>query len=371
MSSDLEQLKKLQGNCRLCLEKNDTDYRFLPDPVIKSEIFQAIPDLRLVDNTNLSQLVCNECFLQISRFNKFQCNVRDNQRTLFEFLQKIPGVDVQVKIEPIDEVEVKIFAEPIEEKSEGPTKLEVEPELKIDFSDEDWAAADDFSEDDVALKDFVLKLEESEKVEKKPDGECSRKFKCAFCDETLPSRTAYNRHKDKHMPSRIKKRRPRKQCPQCPRNFSHQHELANHVREEHSNFRCDLCFYSVFESRDGYEAHLARHKPDARLYEMQKFPCSMCELRFRSQKRLDQHVTFHEKHQLTTCELCGKTIKKENQKIHTVRHAGIKPFSCDICEHTFLKLSGVKAHMKVHMAPEIFACEKCGFTHLKKVKKNF
>ena len=78
------------------------------------------------------------------------------------------------------------------------------------------------------------------------------------------------------------------------------------------------------------------------------------------------------------CYLCLKGFcKKQNLKLHTLTHTGVKPFECGThlcktCEKQFRNSSNLKSHTWIHTGVKPYLCKTCGkqFTHLSSLRSH-
>ena len=92
----------------------------------------------------------------------------------------------------------------------------------------------------------------------------------------------------------------------------------------------------------------------------QRYPCTVCGIKFRFQNHLQRHLPSHSKTEsqyshetysgteLYECKICNKQYKqKGGLKKHSYIHSD-ETFTCDVCGKTFVNPSNLKGHMKVH-----------------------
>jgi hypothetical protein len=103
-------------------------------------------------------------------------------------------------------------------------------------------------------------------------------------------------------------------CRECETTFDRFTDLKNHMKAQHSYFKCQIC------SR-----------------------------RYKNQKDFQEHFKRHEKSKGYICGLCGKIFtNNQNLRRHEKAHNGVKKFSCKICAHKFDQKSNYLRHLKIH-----------------------
>ena len=181
---------------------------------------------------------------------------------------------------------------------------------------------------------------------------------CSYCGEMFSRRSALQKHVMMlHTPA---------ECKLCDRILESQLELKSHMKQDHhtnwtrpgADWFCELCG-KVFNSKDGLKLHQA-----AVHYKEKKSQCPKCGYGFPYVS--ENHQTF-KKHlancrgvrekRVLACEVCGKIFKKlYNLKVHMTKHTGAKPFSCDLCQKSFVaKRTLIQHREKNHLEHPLLA----------------
>jgi len=147
------------------------------------------------------------------------------------------------------------------------------------------------------------------------------------------------------------------QCEECGKEILNKRRVFDHVRR-HFPFRCSLCSsYRKFRTQDDLDRHMADHKT---------FPCTFCEVEFKSQSELDCHKRKEHKEKPKTkeyaCDVCGQMYYSlSNLRNHKLRHEE-KKFQCtwEGCDLAFIHNGLLQRHIVTHTGEKRFACEECG-----------
>ncbi|XP_037045918.1 zinc finger protein 181-like isoform X1 [Bradysia coprophila] len=123
--------------------------------------------------------------------------------------------------------------------------------------------------------------------------------------------------------------------------------------------QCHLCG-KEFSTR----ANMLRH---VREHEGRRFVCQYenCKAFFTQKSSLQVHLARHAGHKPFECEICGKRFSQSKSLVFHIRiHTGESPYECDYCQKTFKQKSNLIRHFKSHrnQAPirqKRFKCEKC------------
>ncbi|CAH1181881.1 unnamed protein product [Phyllotreta striolata] len=153
-------------------------------------------------------------------------------------------------------------------------------------------------------------------------------FSCSTCGAGFTQRQALNRHYLVHT-----KEKPHK-CTHCDKTFARKEKLNDHIRCHEEGVPPHLCFH--------------------------------CGRRFKDREYLRKHLTYFlmggknrwKSEAKSLCPECGKEFHSVAYlKTHiNVIHAGIKPYTCDICDKSFTVSAGLDYHMKIHKGLKPFQC---------------
>lgn len=158
-------------------------------------------------------------------------------------------------------------------------------------------------------------------------------------------------------------------CPEpgCERGYSHKHTLTLHMRKchnlgkEHKSHICEYCG-KVFDTMSQLRNHRFTHKDKSEL----PYACEEadCERRFSSKQLLKVHMMRHAGIRNYTCSYCGvqKTTRTE-LKIHLNYHTLERTYSCRFCSKVCYSSSNLNKHMRtVHERARNYTCSHCDRT---------
>lgn len=122
------------------------------------------------------------------------------------------------------------------------------------------------------------------------------------------------------------------------------------------------------DDNDDYESDQTVNAPDQSkdkyigINKNERLLCSTCGM-WQSQSNLKRHMQTHlggERRTLHKCPHCdNQYVNRPSFVAHLNRHAGIKPFECQICNKTFHGSNLLRTHMFSHSKTNKFACTDC------------
>ncbi|EDS41125.1 zinc finger protein [Culex quinquefasciatus] len=128
---------------------------------------------------------------------------------------------------------------------------------------------------------------------------------------------------------------------------------------------CHLPFHDhqkLFDHVD--ELHLAQKVRNLDAVDQQtgnRLQCDCCHLHFRTLTLLKQHQSGHQRPLKSyVCSVCGLAKpSKAALATHELRHTGVRPYPCTVCDKRFSSTTILNSHMKCH-APKQYQCIECG-----------
>ncbi|KAH8365789.1 hypothetical protein KR093_004402 [Drosophila rubida] len=187
-------------------------------------------------------------------------------------------------------------------------------------------------------------------------------YKCDICDSRFLVEHRLQAHKRQHeglMPY---------PCTEagCERAFNRLHCLSQHLKQHSGTSRWFSCEQEGCSKR-------YRHKPTLMMHmrrshklgpELKSHVCEFCGKVFNSSAVLNDHRYTHKDkselpHACSESDCQRRFASKEKLKVHLLRHAGIKNFSCPYCGMRKTTRNELKIHMNYHTLERTWPCRFC------------
>jgi len=135
-------------------------------------------------------------------------------------------------------------------------------------------------------------------------------------------------------------------CPECGSAFFWRSNVLRHMREQHQGKKTS--------GRSSEEKHLQ---------------CNRCLRRFSRLGYLRVHLQAHEnaeksggvRSESLLCSQCGQTMSSPRLlHVHMLRHAGVRPHQCKLCDKSFFVVAQLNAHVSVVHRGNRLVCDQCG-----------
>ncbi|XP_030752796.1 zinc finger protein 93-like [Sitophilus oryzae] len=192
-------------------------------------------------------------------------------------------------------------------------------------------------------------------------------FSCEICLKTFATMFVLKRHKQRiHYSDRPYF------CDFCDKRFPSVQRKTAHERTNHLKAKlvgiCNCCNKSFF-SKVSLERHLQlsaesrnskNEKYNKTKTDLKEYPCEICGNVLSTIQSYKRHKQRHGTSKVSVvCNVCGKTIVRDNITIHMRRHTGEKPFKCDRCPMAFVRSSLLAEHKRVHSNESPYQCLYC------------
>ncbi|XP_063050377.1 zinc finger protein 271-like [Engraulis encrasicolus] len=180
---------------------------------------------------------------------------------------------------------------------------------------------------------------------------------CAQCGKTFIKKENLHAHEKCHSEDRPYA------CTQCDKMFKTKGVLLIHERIHSGEkpFTCTKC-EKTFRVLTNLKAHQKTQHPEPTDVdiEREKFPCDVCGKVLASGPNLVLHKRLHTGAG-TQCDMCGMLISKQSNLLKHMRiHTGERPYSCTVCEKTFICTGTLNIHHRRHHSTETpYKCPNC------------
>lgn len=176
-------------------------------------------------------------------------------------------------------------------------------------------------------------------------------FLCEICGQGFVTKTNIANHlRQQHTESHS--------CLKCNKNFPKLSALKLHITKIHSNdLRCPRCPLA-FQSKYLKKRHLVYEHDMKSL----QFTCDECSKIFTQKSLLLNHkLKVHLNQKTVACTICGyKCFDKHTLRLHLVAHSEDRPFECRYCKKSFQRRKTLVVHERIHTNDRRFVCKECG-----------
>ena len=187
-------------------------------------------------------------------------------------------------------------------------------------------------------------------------------IQCDYCDEILDSTYQTKVHYKNFHPNQpiITVGLTKLKCSDCFEFYFLEQELEAHENIEHGTETdtkyCKLC-------RIPYkDMHNCSKEKSIKKQKGKRFPCSQCPRYFSSNLHLKDHVnTVHENRLDFACDQCGKKLASKKRLVQHIQQTHSKQVICEICNRKIANPAQLKRHkVFTHKQTEgAWFCQKC------------
>ena len=180
-------------------------------------------------------------------------------------------------------------------------------------------------------------------------------YSCDLCQETFSFLGSVHKHLLSHQGLSVK----HQLCLFCGKTFKLEKLLEAHIRKKHGKechsghvFQCPKC-PKKFKTKEQLDFHSVRHA------EVKPYFCEVCGKSFLREKGLMNHMRMHEGGGFM-CAVCGKSfISQRVMMDHSTVHTGERPHVCDVCGKSFRLKANLHNHKHVHNPNKNIQCPHC------------
>lgn len=135
------------------------------------------------------------------------------------------------------------------------------------------------------------------------------------------------------------------QCDFCKSIFQRSQLLLNH-RRIHSQEKPHICHIcgKQFNMLSAVKRHIEQFH-----HRIKKIGCDICDLRFDSDVKKQEHMNIHTNNRPFMCAICGKSFKQRaSLSAHKIKHSNNYPYACRCCGKKFKRKSDLTRHERTH-----------------------
>lgn len=353
----------------MCLDKERVSVNiFENDNEVRQlyyKIVACLPVQITRQDDKLPHKICTNCNLKVDELYQFWTLTANSQKTLLRWLEEAEQATTITNIKCEFDADLPAKVEPRDNSSDD------ENNRKEDvFDDEPYRDESDVPEDHEFEPSNLLNvsLQDGDGLDVKPKKSSLTGTKKKSSELSSGLKLIIKRRAESPSPVNEDfddtglKTRKLLPCTECDEKFVSTKRLAIHMkvhRFQTQVFTCEVCMED-FSSEIEKKNHFDIHLTPDGLYTCDDEECDYVSKRI---CHLKQHIKkFHENDQLVYCDQCGKGFSnKDLIMAHKVKIHGVIPYQCDVCQKLFASKSLLFIHKKFHSrADQVpWQCEYC------------
>ncbi|XP_044740659.1 zinc finger protein 235-like [Chrysoperla carnea] len=362
--------------CRTCSSEGELKSLFTEDSMLIVNMLTEVVDLKVRENDNYPQSICKQCLEKLISAYEFKKQCQDVHIKFEQCVQSLVKQEIYVK----EEHQFYVVEDENDLNWDDDEKLSSEPIVESEklFSEPMIYSEKLLHEPPVDSEKLSLTTSPGPPSQKTKARKKKKLYTCNICTKKV---TKLDRHLRSHT-----KERPYK-CEICEKQYSTKEWLQSHVKIHAGDrpYVCELCGLG-FVLKRYLSAHLKNHSSvvsnaciETSISGQDVFSCIYCSRTFQLRKHLKLHLRLKHAGNLEPtdngeflCEICNQCYNtEETLSTHKLLHTE-KPYLCGECGKSFMGITGLQLHIKVHTGDRPFKCSDCEkqFTTKNKLEKH-
>lgn len=182
----------------------------------------------------------------------------------------------------------------------------------------------------------------------------SNSYTCGICTKKFLSVRTFTAHLKTHVETKNQFR-----CNSCNKIFNTADKAKRHYEEVHDqNPECEQLKVPLVNTPNGLlpiSANKTQLDPKTKPYS-----CQLCNTRFSKMSNLNRHMFLHNDQRKYRCSVCSKRFNSQQSlDEHKAVHSDLKTFQCNLCEKVFKTSTLLKRHTLTHSTDKPFVCPYC------------
>ncbi|KAJ8941874.1 hypothetical protein NQ318_001727 [Aromia moschata] len=373
--------------CRICYTEFANGINLFGEEARRSFLHAKIRrylSLTISLEDKLPKMICSECCLKLDGFHKFATMALRNQEKMSKFVFCNTN-NVEPKESESKSLLHTYLTKGIKEKETIPESEVTEMEVRVDpmvilqccldgdddnhtDNDEEKTSDREDAQSDPESGSIAENLSEIENYEKN-----RKPYSCSLCPRSFTSELALQNHLWSHSPYpkrilnsfinlqeqrstpqlQIEMQNERSDSSSNDRDDGEDSDEVDEGEDDHHNkLSCPICG-KVISTKGNLKVHLETHRPKGR------YGCDICGRIFKTQCNLFRHKEYHGGIQYP-CVVCGRVYPTNSTlRAHSITHSDLRPHKCPLCDKTFKRNQDLKFHINQHTGARPYQCPYC------------